>query len=158
MQELEESKKVVEKIESGAYTNLPQLKYTEPKSKKNNKSTKNPASETLKEDIKEIVKESNHALNADATDAPKPEAKPEAPEVKATPEPKVPPQPKVASFPVKAHVNIYGFIGLGKDELRALGLTVINTPKAKNKLSADVPIELTSYDSTAKVLTVKILG
>lgn len=148
---MEPSEKVVEKIEQGAFSNLPQLKYTDSqkkrKSKKVEPSAKNGLTAAGKEEIKEIVKASNAEINGST--------KPN--EAKAPNKPNAPPQIKVANLPVKAHINQYGFIGLGKSELRALGLTVVDTPKAKEKLSADVPIELSSYDSASKILTIKIL-
>lgn len=133
-----EKAKVIEKIEQGAFSNLPQLKYTDHK-KKGKKIEK--AEKAIEPTIQAEGKA--HQESDEKADA----------QVKKAPEPKV---PEVAAFPIKSHVNIYGFLGLGKSELRALGLTVVDAKGAKNKLSADVPIELTSYDSTAKVLTVKI--
>jgi hypothetical protein len=149
---MEPSEKVIEKIESGAFSNLPQLKFTDSeksgKSKKNNKSTKQPASDSVKADLKAIVKASNAEINGTA----KPdEAK--APKVKVEKAPKS----DIAAFPIKTTINAYGFIGLGKSELRALGLTVINQKGVKPKLAAEVPIEISSYDEATQVLTVKIL-
>ena len=74
---------------------------------------------------KSISKQEGSAHNADqnAADAKVEDAKP-AKEKKKPREskPKEPAKPKVAAFPFQATINQYGFIGLGKSELRGARL------------------------------------
>jgi len=90
------------------------------------------------------------AITQESTKAPKPKAQ------KAPKEPKEPAKPKVAEFPFKPTINPYGFIGLGKDELRALGLSVVEEKGAKEKLKAGVPITVSAWNPETKTLTIKV--
>jgi hypothetical protein len=70
--------------------------------------------------------------------------------------PKEPAQPKVATFPFSATINPYGFIGLGKAELRALGLTVCEQKGAKQKMPKEVAITVSAWNPEKKGLTIKV--
>jgi hypothetical protein len=75
---------------------------------------------------------------------------------KAPKEPKAPEELKVAEFPFQTTINAYGFIGLGKDELRAIGLSVVEEKGAKEKLKAAVPITFSAWNPEKRELTVKV--
>ena len=70
---------------------------------------------------KSLAKQEGSAHNADqnAADAKVEDAKPAKKKKPRESKPKEPAKPKVAAIPFQTTINPYGFIGLGKDELRA---------------------------------------
>ena len=152
---MENSEKVIEKIDSGAFKNIkPQNgKKGKIESKKIEKAEE-PASTQGDKNGKANVS-SEPKPDAPKVEKPKAEKAPEASKASEAPE------RKVANFPVKAHINQYGFIGFNVSICNALNLPINQAPYVKGevhpKLAADVPIELCTYDPATKILSIKIL-
>jgi hypothetical protein len=92
------------------------------------------------------------AIAQESTKAPKPKKEKKLKESK----PKEPAKPKIAKFPFQTTINPYGFIGLGKSELRAIGLSVCEEKGAKKKLAKEVPVTFASWNPDTRELTIKV--
>ena len=90
------------------------------------------------------------ATTPESTKEPKPKKEKKPKESK----PKEPAKPKVAAFPFQTTINAYGFIGLGKGELRALGLVV--SEKGGKKIAKEIPITFSAWNPEKRELTVKV--
>ncbi len=99
-------------------------------------------------------KEDSPGPNPDESESVKPE-KPKEPKAdEPVNETSKPPKiPKVAAFPIDAQINIYGYLGLSKPDLRAIGLTTID---GKGKLTANVKVQIISFNPESKEFIVKI--
>ena len=140
---MEKTEKIVQKIENGEVK--VQGVRMQKKAEKAKTTTVQPEGEAHQ------ANDAKAGTNAsDEVKAPKSEKE------KKPKDPKVPKEPKVAAFPFKATINPYGFIGLGKDELRALGLKVSDEKGAKRKMAKEVSITVSAWNPETKELTIKV--
>lgn len=77
--------------------------------------------------------------------------------------PKEPKTPKVTALPIKTQINQYGFLALGKPDIRAIGLTAFEPPTGAEgkikaqKLAANQNVEIIAVDLEKKTFTVAIV-
>jgi len=145
---MENPEKIIQKIENGE-VKVKGFELSKKVVRAKNKST---VAQEGAAHIKDNAKadEQTKAPTSEKAKKPKKEKKPKESK------PKEPAKPKVATFPFKTTINAYGFIGLGKDELRALGLIVCEEKGAKQKLANAVPITFSAWNPETRELTVKV--
>jgi hypothetical protein len=155
--EMEPSEKIIQKIESGdvkvrnqsgKVLNAPK----KPKAEKSLIQTEGAAHEADDElagtETTDESAKPDKAPKADKLKSSKRQKKAEKPAKEAKPEP--------PAFPSEAHINKYGFIGVGVAQLEAMGLQ--RAPKGqKGKLADSVAIEFSAYDAETKTLKIRIL-
>ena len=144
---MENSEKVIGKIENGDFKNLPQ------KGKKVEKIKKARIQEEGETHQADDEKSGSMATEDAKVEKKSGSKKAKVPVSKA-------PENKIANFPVKGAINKFGFIGLSIGICNALSLPVNQNPRVKGqlhpKLSRDINIEFCGYDPATKSLQIKI--